>query len=988
MFKLFSGILDSNEKEIKRMQPYVESVNELEPEFEKLSDAELMAKTAEFKARVKQSIESIQPRLEEAQNVLAEARKNAAGATWDVEKDEAAKQYQQAQDRIKKLDEDRRKLQNEALNDILPEAFAAVRESAKRAIGQRAFDVQLLGAITLHQGKIAEMRTGEGKTLTATFPLYLNALTGRGAHLVTVNDYLARFHAYWMGPIFHRLGLSVSAIYPMQTPDEHQPARLYEPDYDSGKETDPWRKYLKPISRKEAYEADITYGTAAEFGFDFLRDNMVVDLKNCVQRPLYYAIVDEVDNLLIDEARTPLIISAASQEDYEPVYNSIGSVVSRMKSKVLPYESRDAAGKEDIEKLRGEYDYIAFEKDHYAEATVMGQEKLARALHMRSAELFGGEEYDESKTVSYEEEKKRDTILSIFRNTMIAHALYHADKEYVVDRESGKAEIVIIDEFTGRKMYGRRYSEGLHQAIEAKEHIKVQKESMTYATITIQNYFRMYEKLGGMTGTALTEAEEFFKIYKLDVTEIPTNKPMIREDLQDQIYKTEKGKVNAVVNEIKRIHDTGAPVLIGTVSIDTSVKLSDMLRRQGVQCQVLNAKEHTREANIVAKAGELGAVTVATNMAGRGVDIILGGRSPDKPVADDPALLNNYEKELADWQVKHDKVLELGGLYIIGTERHEARRIDNQLRGRAGRQGDPGSSRFYVSLEDDIMRRFGAERIKSVMGFLGMDEDTPIENKLITNSITDVQKRVEGYHFDIRKNLVEYDDVVNKHRELIYEERRKILSGADLKTNIIKMVCEEVSAIVNAHAPDKFGENRNDAGMLAEIKRIIPLPPTFTDKTLEGKPNDEIEKLFIDMVNSIYEQREKEMGEAKMRLLERLIMLQIIDRAWVNHLTEMEQMRMQAGWATLQQVKSVDAYKNAGYKQFQMLLETIKHEISVMIFHVSITERTQSKAPQSPMEKADTGSKGDAKPRQSAKVGRNDPCPCGSGKKYKHCHGK
>jgi preprotein translocase subunit SecA len=936
MFKLFSGLMDSNEKEIKRLTPYIERINGLEPEYQKLSDAELKARTEDFKARIKKATEGIQPRLEEAQKALAEARIRDAGAAWEGEKSEAAREYQQARDRIKKIEAERLKLETEVLDDVLPEAFAAVRESARRTIGQRAFDVQLLGAVTLHQGKIAEMRTGEGKTLTATFPLYLNALTGRGVHLVTVNDYLARFHAYWMGPVFHNLGMSVAAIYPMQNPDERQPARLFDPVYDSGKENDPWRKLLKPISRKEAYEADITYGTASEFGFDFLRDNMVADMKQCVQRPLFYAIVDEVDNLLIDEARTPLIISAPDVES-GLLYQKFAMLVTRLK--------RDE-------------DYDVKEKEQSADLNEPGWDKVEGMLK-RDGLLKSGESL-----------YSNGTLMHHLRNALSAKEFYKRDQRYVVEN----GEVVIVDEFTGRKMFGRRYSEGLHQAIEAKEHIKVQQESKTYATVTIQNYFRMYEKLGGMTGTALTEAEEFYKIYKLDVTEIPTNKPMIREDQPDQIYKTEGGKFKAVVQEIKRIHDTGAPVLIGTVSIEKSVYLADMLKRQGITCQVLNAKEHTREASIVAKAGELGAVTVATNMAGRGVDIILGG-------AQDGSAR-------PEWQAKHDKIIALGGLHIIGTERHEARRIDNQLRGRAGRQGDPGSSRFYISLEDDIMRRFGAERLKTVMNWVGLDEDTPIENKLITNAITDVQKRVEGYHFDVRKNLVEYDDVVNKHRELIYEERRKILSGADLKTNILKMACEEISGIVNGHAPDKYGEGRDDAGMLAEVKRVIPLPPTITIKTLEGKRNEEIEKIFVDLVNTIYEQREKEMGADKMRLLERLVMLQIIDRSWVDHLTVMENERMQAQWQTLRQVKSADAYKNAGYREFQILLETIKHEVAGMIFHVSIVDRNQNKAPQSPMEKAGIGSKGDSKPKSSMKIGRNDPCPCGSGKKYKHCCGK
>jgi len=739
-----------------------------------------------------------------------------------------------------------------------------------------------------------------------------------------------------MGPIYHALGLSVAAIYPMQTPDERQPARLYDPGYDSGKENDPWRKLLKPISRKEAYFADITYGTAAEFGFDFLRDNMVSDLALCVQRPLYYAIVDEVDNLLIDEARTPLIISAPDTES-GILYQKFASLVTRLK--------RDD-------------DYEVKEKEQSADLNEEGWDKVEGLLRREGILKSGDSLYSNG------------TLMHHLRNALSAKEFYKRDQRYVVEN----GEVIIVDEFTGRKMYGRRYSEGLHQAIEAKEHLKPQQETLTYATVTIQNYFRMYQKLGGMTGTALTEAEEFYKIYKLDVTEIPTNKPMIREDLPDQIYKTEKGKFDAVAREIKRIHETGAPVLIGTVSIEKSEMLADMLKRQGISCQVLNAKKHTEEAAIVAKAGEIGAVTVATNMAGRGVDIILGG--------------TQNGSSGPEWQAKHDKIIEIGGLHIIGTERHEARRIDNQLRGRAGRQGDPGSSRFYVSLEDDIMKRFGGDRLKGIMTFVGMDDDTPIENKLITNAITDVQKRVEGYHFDVRKNLVEYDDVVNKHRELIYEERRKILSGADLKTNIIKMAADEVCQVVHAHQADRFGEGRDYEGILNEVKRVIPLPPGFSVKTLEGKRDEEIEQIFVNLVNATYEQREKDMGADKMRLVEKLLMLQTIDKLWVEHLTAMEQMRMEAGWQTLRQVRSVDAYKNAGFQQFQTLLETIRHEMAGLIFHVALVDRNQNKAPQSPMEKANVGSKGDSKPRNAMKVGRNDPCPCGSGKKYKHCCGK
>ena len=971
MPNFFSGLFDSNEKEIKRLQPKVDRTNELETEYEKLSNDELRAKTAGFKARIAEASAGIQPRIAEAQRELDEARQHLTKATWDVERDEANNEFKRAQDRIDQIDKERQKLEREVLDEILPEAFAAVREAAKRTIGQRHYDVQLLGGVTLHQGKIAEMKTGEGKTLVATLPLYLNALTGRGVHLATVNDYLARRDPYWMGPIYHALGVTVASIYPMQTPDEYAPSRLYDPAYDSGKEKDPWQ-HFRPISRQEAYKADITYGTSSEFGFDYLRDNMVTSLPQCVQRPLYYAIVDEVDNLLIDEARTPLIISGPAEETGQ-LYKTVNDVVSRMNKKVLPYETKPRTDEEheELETLKREYDFIAWEKEHSVEGLAHGQDKLARAFHMRPEELFGGEDSEEGQHLSFEEAKKRNDILSVFRNSMMAHALYQRDREYVVENQ----EVVIVDEFTGRKMYGRRYSEGLHQAIEAKEHVKVQRESMTYATITIQNYFRMYEKLAGMTGTALTEAEEFFKIYKLEVTDIPTNKPMIREDMSDQIYKTEEGKFRAVVREIKSFHEQEIPVLVGTVSIEKSEHLSDLLKKQGITCQVLNAKQHEKEASIIAHAGEPGMVTVATNMAGRGVDIILGG-SPD----------GTGEKE---WQARHDKIIQLGGLHIIGTERHEARRIDNQLRGRAGRQGDPGQSRFFISLEDDIMRRFGGDRIKTVMGWVGMDEDTPIENKMITNAITDVQKRVEGYHFDIRKNLVEYDDVVNTHRDLIYKERNKILSGFDLKSNILDMVHKEIGYVIASQPRGEFGEDGNVGALLKDVSRIMPLPRDINANAFAGTSEKDIEQKLDELAISLYEQREQSLGPEKSRLLERLVMLQIIDKLWVEHLTAMEHERLQAGWQTLRQMKSADAYKISGHQKFGELKENIQHEAANVIFHVGLAERTE-KAPVSPMAKAGLGSTGNSKPAASGnkKVGRNDPCPCGSGKKYKHCHGR
>jgi len=882
MVKLFSGLFDSNEKELKRLQSRVDRVNELEPEFKKLSDTELRAKTDEFKARFKD------------------------GASLD---------------------------------DLLPEAFATVREAAVRTIGQRHYDVQLLGGVTLHQGKIAEMRTGEGKTLVATLPLYLNSLAGKGAHLSTVNDYLARRDPYWMAPVYHALGVSVASIYPMQNPDEFTPARIYDPDFTSENPEDSRWPHFRPISRKEAYQADITYGTSSEFGFDYLRDNMVTDLSRCVQRSLNYSIVDEVDNLLIDEARTPLIISAPAEESGQ-TYQVFARLVPR---------------------LRAEEDYTVDEKSRTVNLTDNGMNSVERMLRreglLKSPNLYDPENQDLTRYLD---------------NALKAQVVYLRDRHYVVK----DGEVIIVDEFTGRLMYGRRYSEGLHQAIEAKEHVKVQRESMTYATITIQNYFRMYEKLAGMTGTALTEAEEFYKIYKLEVTEIPTNKPMIREDLPDLIYKTEEGKFRAVVSEIKRLHQQEIPVLIGTVSIEKSEYLSDLLKRQGITCKVLNAKEHTKEGEIIAGAGEPGAVTVATNMAGRGVDIILGG-SPG----------GDSDK---DWQAKHDKIISLGGMHIIGTERHEARRIDNQLRGRAGRQGDPGCSRFFISLEDDIMRRFGGDRIKGFMGWVGMDEDTPIENKLITKAITDVQKRVEGYHFDVRKHLVEYDDVVNKHRELIYQERNKILGGADLKTNILQMVTDEIKGIVASRLAGQYDDGWDIAGLLTDVNRVIPVPRELNEKTLSQMSSKEIEQKLVELPSILYEEREKDTGAEKMRMLERLVMLQIIDRLWVEHLTAMEHMRLQAGWQTLRQTRSVDAYKSAGYQQFQTLLDTIQHDVAHTIFHVRI-EQKGAKQPESPMAKAALGSQGGGRQRTAVagkKIGRNDPCPCGSGKKYKHCCGR
>jgi len=869
---VFKWLGDSNEKELKRLQPLVDSINELEPQFKKLSDSELRAKTDQFKARLQQG---------------------------------------------------------DSLDALLPEAFAAVRDAAKRTIGQRHFDVQLMGGIALHQGKIAEMKTGEGKTLVATLPLYLNSLTGKGCHLVTVNDYLARRDPYWMGPIYHALGVNVASIYPMQSPDERTPTRLYDPDYDSG---DSRWAHFRSISRQEAYQADITYGASSEFGFDYLRDNMVTELPQCVQRPLNYAIVDEVDYLLIDEARTPLIISAPDVEAGKRY-----QIFARL-----------------VPGLRKDADYEIDEKTRNINAiTDVGYEKAERMLE-REGLMTSGHLYDG--------DLEHARLQHHLDNALRVKEFYKRDQQYVVK----DGQVIIVDEFTGRLMYGRRYSEGLHQAIEAKERVKVQQESRTYATITIQNYFRMYEKLAGMTGTALTEAEEFSKIYNLEVLVIPTNKDLVREDFTDQVYKDEKTKFKAVVREIEQFNKEKRPVLVGTASIENSEYLSDLLKKRGIHHEVLNAKQHEREANIVAQAGQPGAVTVATNMAGRGVDIVLG-----------------------------EGIAKKGGLHIIGTERHEARRIDNQLRGRAGRQGDPGSSRFYVSLEDDVVRRFGGDRIKSFMEWAGMDEDTPIENRLVNRAIESAQVKVEGYHFDIRKHLVEYDDVINRHREVIYEERKKLLSGADLKSNILSMVSGEIKALVAAHIADEHGIGWNVDGLISETSNIFPLPPSLNASALSQLKPKEIEDKLIELSEALYEQKEKDLGPDMMRTLERVVMLRTIDSLWVDHLTAMENMRQGIGLQRAGQQDPLVAYKREGHNLFQGLLEAIQHDVVHLIYRVNIVRKEAPQGQAAAVPKAmpaavQSGGDGSKKRLKvkGKKIGRNDPCPCGSGKKYKHCCGR
>jgi len=700
-----------------------------------------------------------------------------------------------------------------------------------------------------------------------------------------------------MGRIYHALGLSVALIQ-----HEHpeysgsQPAFIYDPDYGTDSHS---LQYLRPVPRHQAYVADITYGTNNEFGFDYLRDNMVVDLSQRVQRDLNYAIVDEVDNILIDEARTPLIIP----------------------------------------RLRKSEDYEIEERTRAVTLTESGIAKIERSFGLPNL-------YD----------PENEHLIHYVDNALRAHVLYQRDKDYVVQN----GEVIIVDDFTGRLMHGRRYSEGLHQAIEAKEHVKIQQESRTMATITFQNYFRMYNKLAGMTGTAVTEAEEFHKIYKLDCVVMPTNKPMVREDYKDHIYKNENAKYRAVVSEIESLHKEGCPVLVGTVSIENSELLAEMLEKRGIKPNVLNAKQHEKEAAIVSQAGRCGAITIATNMAGRGVDIILGG-NPDA-------------RDKDDWQAEHDKVVQLGGLRVIGTERHEARRIDNQLSGRAGRQGDPGTSRFYVSFEDDLMRRFGGDRVKSFMERVGFDEDTPLEYGLVSRVIENAQTKVEAYHFDIRKHLVEYDDVVNRHREIIYAERNKLLSGADIKSNIQDMVSTALKTIVYDNLHDDHGDDWDIDGLINSVKAIYPLPPQLNSHTLSQMSRKEVEQQILEAANDLYEQKEQDMGPENMRVLERLVILRLTDSRWVDHLTSMENMRQGIGLESLRQRDPLVEYKRQGHTMFQDLMDGLQGDIVHTIYRVSMVKESKPKE----RERAPV----------SVKAGRNDPCPCGSGKKYKKCCGR
>ena len=871
---------DNSEKAAERIRPIVSKINDLEEATQQLSDSRMLEKTAEFRARLKDG---------------------------------------------------------ETLDDLLVEAFALVREAARRNIGQRHYDVQLIGGVVLHRGQIAEMKTGEGKTLVATLSVYLNALAGQGVHLVTVNDYLARRDPVWMGPIYHALGLTVGCL-------QHDSAYLYDPEVDEPAKargnTPSGLKSLRPVSRGEAYNADVLYGTNNEFGFDYLRDNMAIEVTHKVQRELNYAIVDEVDNILIDEARTPLIISGPAEEPVQHYYTF---------AKLAP-------------RLQAEEDYAIDERTQAISMTPEGIAKMEQWTNVGN--LYDPENFH---------------LVHFVENALTAHVQKKRDIEYVVQN----GEVVIVDEFTGRLQPGRRWSDGLHQAVEAKEGLKIQRESVTYATITLQNYFRMYHKLAGMTGTAATEADEFYKIYRLEVAVVPTNLPMARLGHPDLVFQNGEARWRAVVEDIVEMHEEGRPVLVGTTSIEASEELSERLKRRGVTHQVLNAKNHEHEASIISQAGRVGGVTVSTNMAGRGTDIILGGSDTDR----------------ADWQEEHERVVQLGGLHVLGTEHHDARRIDNQLRGRSGRQGDPGSAQFYISLEDELMQRFGGERIKSFMGWTGLDEDSPIENKLITKSIGNAQVKVESYHFDIRKHLLDYDDVLNQQRTIIYNDRHRILSGDNLREKVVDMLRKEFADLARRNLPGRHADDWEVTSFLSEMALICPLPPELDDEEKVYKFNQQqIMDTLSDYAEKVYDWREEELGSEQMRTLERLLLLRSIDIHWVNHLTIMENLRTGIGLHAYGQRDPLVVYRTEGHKTFQELLQRMQTDVAHSLFHVVVTQQPgrppgtggngrtggNGATQDTPMKQFSAGKR--AAPT-GTKIGRNTPCPCGSGKKYKRCCG-
>ena len=913
LFKTYS------EKEVKRVMPIVQKINSLEPSIQELTDEELMAKTPYFKEQLKNG---------------------------------------------------------KTLDDILPEAFAVVREAAKRVLGMRHFDVQLIGGIILHQGRIAEMKTGEGKTLVATLPVYLNALTGEGVHVITVNDYLAKRDSEWMGNLYRFLGLSVGLVI-------------------AG---------MKPAEKQAAYACDVTYGTNNEFGFDYLRDNMVIYKNQLVQRKLKYAIVDEIDSILVDEARTPLIISGRGTQSSN-LYQKADHFVKKLEAKVIIEENdKDFEQEEDNEK----YDYIVDLKAKSATLTQKGIKKAEKE--------FGLENFNDLEN---------SELVHDVNQALHANGIMKKDKDYIVK----DGQVLIVDEFTGRIMYGRRYNNGLHQAIEAKEHVKINDESKTLATITFQNYFRMYEKLSGMTGTAMTEESEFQEIYKLDVVEIPTNKPMIRKDYPDIIYKNEDVKFKAVIEDVKASHAKGQPVLIGTVSIDKSEKLSKMLDKAGIPHEVLNAKYHEKEAQIIAQAGKYGAVTIATNMAGRGTDIMLGGNSEylakqemrklkysDEEIeeasahnnTEDKAILaarekfNELEKKYTNQiQEEKQKVIDAGGLKIIGTQRHESRRIDNQLRGRSGRQGDPGESRFYIGLDDDLMKIFGGDIITKVYNSLGAAEDMPIESRAISKAVENAQKKVEGRNFSIRKNVLQYDDVMNVQRSVIYEQRREVLDGKDLKENILKMMDSVIELVVDSHIVP--GEDLNKEAIAQDIQTTFGMDNIEALKK-ELIDRDELVKELVQKAHEIYEAKEVEFGAENLRELERVVMLKIVDQKWMDHIDNMDELKKGIGLRGYGQKDPVVQYRLEGTEMFDDMIEDIRIDVIKILLNIRKKEgpiqRTETtKVTGAGLE--DTainlvdgnisekeGGMNKTIVNEGPKVGRNDPCPCGSGKKYKNCCGR
>jgi preprotein translocase subunit SecA len=985
MLGFLSRFVDSNDRELRRLDPLVDRINELEPEMQARSDAEIRAFVDQLRGEIVEAAEPEEPSEDERHHPELERRRELA-------RERREREHHRLQD---------------AMDEVLPEVFAAAREAMQRTLGMRHYDVQLLGGIVLHQGKIAEMKTGEGKTMVAPLAAALNGLTGHGVHIVTVNDYLARRDAQWMGPIYHLLGLSVGII-------THDTSYVFEPGYPT---TDERLINLRPVSRREAYEADITYGTNNEFGFDYLRDNMVVELDQRVQRERYFGIVDEVDNILIDEARTPLIISGQAEESADK-YFLFARLVPRM---IARPEGAEEGG-----------DYFVDLKEKAVSPTEEGIAKMERLLGVKNI-------YDS------------DPILArYFESALKAHALYKRDRDYIVK----DGEIVIVDEFTGRQMPGRRWSEGLHQAIEAKEGLRVQRESVTLATITFQNYFRLYTKLAGMTGTAMTEAEELHKIYKLEVVAVPTHRPMIREDGADLVFRNEQGKFQALIDEIVEMHEAGRPVLVGTVSVEKSEHLADMLKRRGIKHEVLNAKFHEKEAPIVAQAGRTGAVTIATNMAGRGTDILLGG-NPAGLASEmlhrkglNPAEVDKetYAAALAEARAicdeEHVRVVAAGGLHIIGTERHDSRRIDNQLRGRAGRQGDPGSSRFYLSLEDDLMKRFASERVAGLMERLGLEEDMAIESRLVSKTIESAQSRVEGYNFDIRKRVVEYDDVINKQRETIYEERDKVLRNEDLTDTVQAFLDQEIDALVDLHLSSGLPmEEWNMPALVAAIEALGMGGPDTTEDALWDQHNRDAIALHLkDLAAEKLEQKEQENLE-EWSLIERLVLLRTIDSIWIEHLTEIDELRQGIGLRGFAQEDPINAFKKEAFSLYEEMSGLIRHQVATTIFRVSIVRQpvvpqgteghgetsTSGSAAGGGIARAPSGGQTSGAPVQpggsgtatggkplprplpdgragggaaaggairpgyspaGVRMGRNDQCWCGSGLKYKKCHGR